>query len=309
VGHQVQFGRFLATGAEGASVYASVSPLGAACRACGVWRQPARLWGVPGGSMLRRWSVAAACCACGVWQPAFSPRLPLGILGQRCPPGPAGRGSSLALRPLCPLCPPCRPQVLEKTATTVTCKALNSAVLDGLLTVMICHADDEQYEGDYALPLFTEQDADCIRCLGCAGAPPRARCCRLPGAALALPFVRPLRGPDSGCSRTRRAFSGAVPLAQPGQPRPPPPPVARRLLQLPLRGRLPQPVVLQPGGRPVRRPLLPRLPRHAAHQDRGQGGRWCVGMCVCVVVVWGWGVGGGVGGGGGAACVGLLWAL
>lgn len=56
--------------------------------------------------------------------------------------------------------------VLEKSETTVTCVALNSAVLDGLLTVMTCHSEDEDYEGDFVLPLFTEHDAECIKYLG-----------------------------------------------------------------------------------------------------------------------------------------------
>jgi len=34
-------------------------------------------------------------------------------------------------------------QVLETTETTVRCKSVNSATLDGLLTVMICHQNDE----------------------------------------------------------------------------------------------------------------------------------------------------------------------
>jgi hypothetical protein len=33
--------------------------------------------------------------------------------------------------------------VLETNGTTVTCTAMNSARLDGLLTVMICHQQDE----------------------------------------------------------------------------------------------------------------------------------------------------------------------
>ena len=59
-------------------------------------------------------------------------------------------------------------QVLDRSDTEVTCVALNSAVLDGLLTVMICHTDNEDFRGDFGLPLLTEHDVDCIRTLGCA---------------------------------------------------------------------------------------------------------------------------------------------
>ncbi|EFN57223.1 hypothetical protein CHLNCDRAFT_143690 [Chlorella variabilis] len=48
----------------------------------------------------------------------------------------------------------------------VTCVALSSAVLDGLLTVMVCHTEDEEFRGDFGLPLLTEFDVDCIKSLG-----------------------------------------------------------------------------------------------------------------------------------------------
>lgn len=47
----------------------------------------------------------------------------------------------------------------------VTCVASNSATLDGLLSVMVCHTEDEDFRGDLALPLLTEHDVDCLRAL------------------------------------------------------------------------------------------------------------------------------------------------
>lgn len=57
-------------------------------------------------------------------------------------------------------------EVVEKTSTTLTCKAINSAVLDGLLTVMICHQHDEDFRADFGLPLLTDEDVEMIRFLG-----------------------------------------------------------------------------------------------------------------------------------------------
>ncbi|PSC73194.1 Pyruvate kinase [Micractinium conductrix] len=57
-------------------------------------------------------------------------------------------------------------QVVERDESTVTCVATNSATLDGLLTVMVCHTEDEDFRGDFGLPLLTEHDVDCMRQLG-----------------------------------------------------------------------------------------------------------------------------------------------
>ncbi|KAL4459021.1 hypothetical protein ABPG75_013886 [Micractinium tetrahymenae] len=57
-------------------------------------------------------------------------------------------------------------QVVETTPTTVVCKATNSATLDGLLTVMICHQNDEDFRGDFELPLLTPEDEETIKYLG-----------------------------------------------------------------------------------------------------------------------------------------------
>ena len=122
-----------------------------------------------------------------------------------------------------PADPPCLLQVVDVGEGEVTCVALSSAVLDGLLTVMVrrcrrqlllplllgatrfrtavcrqlaelsvpaspqptarrkaghvgtrggvcplqvCHTEDEEFRGDFGLPLLTEFDVDCIKSLG-----------------------------------------------------------------------------------------------------------------------------------------------
>jgi pyruvate kinase len=56
--------------------------------------------------------------------------------------------------------------VVEVGESEVTCVASNSATLDGLLSVMVCHTEDEDFRSDHALPLLTEHDVDCVRQLG-----------------------------------------------------------------------------------------------------------------------------------------------
>lgn len=56
--------------------------------------------------------------------------------------------------------------VVGTSETTVSCVAANDATLDGLLTVMICHREDEDFRGDFGLPLFTDKDQECLQYLG-----------------------------------------------------------------------------------------------------------------------------------------------
>ncbi|PRW57674.1 Pyruvate kinase [Chlorella sorokiniana] len=56
--------------------------------------------------------------------------------------------------------------VVDRSESKVTCVATSSATLDGLLNVMVCHTEDEDFRADFGLPLLTEHDVDCIRSLG-----------------------------------------------------------------------------------------------------------------------------------------------
>ncbi|KAL4434114.1 hypothetical protein ABPG75_000555 [Micractinium tetrahymenae] len=57
-------------------------------------------------------------------------------------------------------------EVVDIEDDKVICRATNSATLDGLLTVMVCHTCDEDFRADFALPLLTEHDVECMRFLG-----------------------------------------------------------------------------------------------------------------------------------------------
>ncbi|KAL4446774.1 hypothetical protein ABPG77_008018 [Micractinium sp. CCAP 211/92] len=57
-------------------------------------------------------------------------------------------------------------EVVDIEDDRVVCRATNSATLDGLLTVMLCHTCDEDFRADFALPLLTEHDVECMRFLG-----------------------------------------------------------------------------------------------------------------------------------------------
>ena len=135
-GQQLQISRYLATGAEGGSLYL-------------------RVGGWAGGLVLlirlaRSPSWAAACMTCCLHTAV--------LILRRFPP--CSHPPPLAVRYRAPT------QVEEVGGGNVRCVAQNSALLDGLLTVMICHTDNEDFRGDFGLPLLTEHDVDCIRTLG-----------------------------------------------------------------------------------------------------------------------------------------------
>lgn len=48
----------------------------------------------------------------------------------------------------------------------MTCVASNDAVLDGVLSVVLCHGEDEDFQSDFGLPLVTEHDVECMKRMG-----------------------------------------------------------------------------------------------------------------------------------------------
>ena len=151
-GQQLQISRYLATGAEGGSLYLRVSG----------W-----VGGRVGGGccMLHAAALKLGSCMTSLL-PTAVPMLRRLFPARILPPLAAHHPHHPHIPPP-PLPPLPPPQVEEVGGDNVRCVAQNSALLDGLLTVMICHTEDnEDFRGDFGLPLLTEHDVDCIRTLG-----------------------------------------------------------------------------------------------------------------------------------------------
>ncbi|KAL4856085.1 ATP-dependent DNA helicase PIF1 [Chlorella vulgaris] len=56
--------------------------------------------------------------------------------------------------------------VVDVAESEVTCVASNDAVLDGVLSVVLCHGEDEDFQSDFGLPLVTEHDVECMKRMG-----------------------------------------------------------------------------------------------------------------------------------------------
>ncbi|KAI3434821.1 hypothetical protein D9Q98_002878 [Chlorella vulgaris] len=57
-------------------------------------------------------------------------------------------------------------EVVDVAESEVTCVASNDAVLDGVLSVVLCHGEDEDFQSDFGLPLVTEHDVECMKRMG-----------------------------------------------------------------------------------------------------------------------------------------------